>query len=554
MGAGMVQFGGVKRLIAWLLLPLLLAGCERPLERADLVAINGAEPDTIDPSKIRGQPEGRVAYALWEGLTRFDAHGEAEPGSAEKWEITPDGKQYTFHLREGVKWNTGEPLTSQDFIWSWLRAMRDPESDYQYQFFYIRGAKAYTEAADEKSRPSPDTVGIRAPDARTLVVELNNPTPFFIDLCAFYTLMPVHRGCVEASEKRDDSWIRPGKWPKDGLPRSDEVKLVNNGPFTLEEWRMNDRIRLRKNPLYWDAANVKMNTVDLLPAPSPNTAFNFYHSGIADLMMDKSMVPTSLIDDLKKRPDYHAIPVLATYFMRFNVTKKPWNDARVRKAFALVVDKKLITDKVTKAGEVVADAFVPPGTAGYQPPPGLKRDPELARKLLAEAGYPGGANFPVVHYLYTNKTETDEKVAVELQAMIKNELGVSIQLSKQEWPVYLNSLSGLDFDFCRSSWVGDYKDPNTFLDMFLKGGGNNNTGWSNPQYDEWIKLAGQETDQKKRFEYFQQAEAMLIRDAVAVVPLFTYVVIMFYDDKRLGGIYGNLTDEHPFRTMYWKTK
>lgn len=530
----------VIRLLACLL-PLLLAACDRPLERADLVAINGAEPDSIDPAKIRGQPEGRVAYGLWEGLTRFNQKGESEPGAAEKWDISPDGRRYTFHLRPGVKWSNGDPLTAEDFRWSWLRALRDPECDYRYQFYYIRGAEAYGEAKSNEARPKEETVAVTATDASTLVVELNNPTPFFLDLTAFYTLMPVHRPTVDKYERLGESWIRPGK-------------LVSNGPFTMEAWRLNDRIRLRKSPTYWDAANVKMETVDLLPAPSPNTAFNFYHSGVADLMMDKSMVPTSLIDDLKTRPDYHATPVLATYFIRFNVTRKPWDDVRVRKAFAMVIDKQRITDKVTKAGEPPTDAIVPPGTAGYQPPAGISRNTAEARKLLAEAGYPGGAGFPVVKYLYTSRAETDERVAVELQAMIKDELGISIQLAKQEWAVYLTSLSGLDFDFCRSSWVGDYKDPNTFLDMFTKGGGNNNTGWTDPKYDELIRKAGQEPDQKKRFAYFTEAETMLLQQGVAIVPLFNYVVIMFYDDKRLGGVEGNLTDEHPFRTMYWKDR
>ncbi len=510
------------------------------ISRADLVAINGAEPDTIDPAKIRGQPEGRVAYGLFEGLTRFDENGDAEPGAAEKWEISPDARRYTFHLRADLHWSNGDPLTAEDFRWSWLRAMRDPECDYVYQFYYIRGAEAYCNAEDGK-RPDPSTIGISVPDERTLVVELNNPTTFFINLCAFYTMMPVHRKSIEEAERTGEFWMRPGK-------------LVNNGPFTLEIWRLNDRIRMRKNPRYWDAANVRLNTVDVLPVQSPNTAFNYYHSGIADIMMDKSMVPTSLVEELKPRRDYHATPIAGTYFFRYNVTRKPWDDVRVRKAFALVIDRSVIVSKVTKAGEPPVDAMTPAGLGGYTPPEGLKRNPELARKLLAEAGYPGGKGFPVVHYLYTNKTETDEKVAVELQNMFRQELGVTIQLSKQEWAVYLNSLSNLDFDFARSSWVGDYPDPNTFLDMFMKGGGNNNTGWTDPHYDELIRQAGQEADQKKRFALFREAESMLLNDATPVVPLFGYVVIMFYDHDKLAGVHGNLTDEHPFRAMYWKNK
>ena len=529
-----------RRLLQIFLVITMVSGCGRPPDRADLVVINGGEPDTIDPTKIRGQPEGRIAYSLFEGLTRYKATGETEPGMAERWEISPDGLRYTFHLREGVKWTNGDPITAQDFMWSWLRTLREPEAEYKYQLFYIRGAEAFAEAKDDASRPPAESVAIRAPDARTLEVELKNPTPFFIDLTVFYTLMPVHRATVEAAEKAGKSWLRP-------------ETIVNNGPFLLTEWRLNDRIRLTKNPAYWDAANVRLKTVDVLPAPSPNTAFNFYHSGVADVILDKSLVPTSLVPDLKKRADYHATPILATYFIRYNVKRAPFTDVRVRKAFSLVVDKTLLTEKVTQAGEPATDAFVPPGTAGYNPPEGLKRDPDAARRLLADAGFPGGAGFPVVRYLYTNKSETDEKLAVELQAMFKRELGISVLLAKQEWAVYLNSLSSLDYDFCRSSWVGDYLDPNTFLDMFVTGGGNNNCGWSNKRYDDIIALAAKEPDGAKRFDQFREAETILIRDEMPICPLFNYVVLMFYSD-RLGGIAGNLVDEHPFRTMHWKTK
>ena len=527
-----------RRLLFFSLVMTLLSGCGRPPDRADLVVINGGEPDSIDPAKIRGQPEGRIAYALFEGLTRYNAAGNTEPGVAERWEISEDGLKYTFHLRDGVQWSNGDPVTADDFQWSWLRALREPEAEYKYQFYYIRGAEAYGEAKDNASRPPDDSVAIRAPDARTFTVELKNPTPFFLDLTVFYTLMPIHRASVEAAEKAGVSWLRPGI-------------LINNGAFLFTEWRLQDRIRLTRNPRYWDAANTKLNTVDVLPAPSPNTAFNFYHSGVADIIMDKSLVPTSLVPDLKKRADYHATPILATYFIRYNVKRAPFTDVRVRKAFSMVVDKTLLTEKVTQAGEPVTDAFVPPGTAGYQPPAGVKRDPDAARKLLAEAGFPGGAGFPVVRYLYTNTSETDEKIAVEVQAMFRRELGISVLLTKQEWAVYLNSLSALDYDLCRSSWVGDYKDPNTFLDMFVTGGGNNNCGWSNPRYDELIALAAKESDGAKRFDQFREAETILIRDEMPICPLFNYVVIMFYS-ARLGGVEGNLVDEHPFRTMHWK--
>ncbi len=523
--------------ITILAIAAFLCGCGRSPDRGEIVVINGAEPATIDPAKISGQPEGRVANCLFEGLTRYQTNGETEPGIAERWEMSPDGRNYTFHLRQS-RWSNGDPVTAHDFVWSWLRVLKEPDAEYRYQMYYLRGAKEFAEALDAQKNPDETKIGLRAADDRTLVVDLTNPTPYFIDLCAFYTFFPVHRGSIEAAEKADQSWLRAGR-------------LVGNGPFVLKEWRLSDRIRVEKNPHYWDVANVKVQTIDILPVNNPNTAFNFYHSGVADLILDKSLIPTALVNDLKKRPDYHSKPILATYFMRFNVTKKPFDDARVRRAISMVVDKKLITEKITQAGEVPTSAFVPAGTAGYESPEGLKRDIAAARKLLAEAGYPGGQGFPLVRYLYTNRSDVDDKVAVELQSMFKNDLGISINLSKQEWSVYQDSLKNLDYDFARSSWVGDYKDPNTFLDMWLTGGGNNETGWGNKKYDELIDLASQEPDREKRFGFFREAETIVLTEA-AICPLFNYVVIMFYDDKRLGGVEGNLTDEHPFRTLHWK--
>src|SRR5438067_182262 len=350
---------------AALAIPLFFSGCARPPERADLVFLNGAEPETIDPALITGQPEGRIASALFEGLTTFNAAAEAVPGVAERWEISPDGRVYTFHLRENARWS--------------------------------------------------------------------------------------------------------------------------NGAFTLEAWRLNDRVRLKKNPFYWNADHVAMRTVDVLPSARANTAFNYYATGLADLMMDKGLAPTPLMAELKKRSDFHSAPFLGTYFIRFNASRAPFNDARVRKAFSLVMDKSLLVEKITKAGEVPAPSLVPPGTAGYEPPAGLQRNPEQARSLLAEAGFPNGKNFPRVSYLYEGDSDLDRDLAVEIQGMIKRELGIEhFELQPQEWKVYLRSMSALDYDLARSSWVGDYKDPNTFLDMFVTNGGNNRTGWSNANYDQLI--------------------------------------------------------------------
>ncbi|MEO6845656.1 MAG: peptide ABC transporter substrate-binding protein [Chthoniobacterales bacterium] len=499
---------------------------------ADLVMINGAEPETVDPAIITGQPEGRIANALFEGLTSFGPDGKPVPGVAKSWEISPNAKTYTFHLRDNAKWSDGKVVTAQDFVNSWKRTLTpSTASGYAYILYGIKNAEAYGEGKITDF----SQVGVKALDDKTLQVELESPIPYFLDLCAFVTYQPVRLDIVE---KFGDSWIKPGN-------------IVTNGAYTMESWRINDKMRLRKSPTYWNADAVKMNTVDILPISQANTAFNFYLSGAADLTLDKGLVPPSLLDELKHRADFHAAPFLGSYFLRFNCVKSPFKDERVRKAFSMAVDKKRITEKITRAGELPAKSFVPPGIAGYSSPDALPYNPEEARRLLAEAGYPGGKGFPLVRYLYS-EGELNQAIAEEILDMWKQNLGVTINLTRQEWKVYLNSLTSLDYDIARSTWVGDYADPNTFLDMFITDGGNNRTGWSSKQYDAWIAAASREPDPAKRLEILKQAEKLLIDTAAPICPLYYYVGIQLYDADRLGGIQPNLLDEHPIKSMFWK--
>ncbi|MEY4300599.1 MAG: ABC-type oligopeptide transport system, periplasmic component [Verrucomicrobiota bacterium] len=511
---------------------LLLAGCS-PQPRADLVFLNGAEPETLDPALITGQPEGRVANALFEGLLSFDQSGKPQPGMAESWDLSSGGRVYTFKLRDGLVWSDGTPLTAHDFVASWKRTLAPATaSEYAYQLHYLKNAKAFNEGKITDFA----AVGVTAPDDRTLRVELENPTPFFLDLCSFVTLLPAP---LHAIEKHGDNWTKPGN-------------LVGNGAYLLESWRLNDRIRLRKNPRYWNARNVAMETIDVIPVSKANTAFNLYAAGQADLMMDKGLVPPALLGEIKKRDDFHAAPFLGTYFLRYNCSKGPFTDPRVRKAFSLVIDKPSIVERITRAGELPADNFVPPGAAGYIPSSDAGgRDLAAAKRLMAEAGYPDGRGFPMVTYLYS-EGELNEAIAVELQSMWRRELGVNVQLLRQEWKVYLRSLSSLDYDIARSSWVGDYPDPNTFLDMFVTGGGNNRTGWGDPRYDQLIAAAAAELDPSARHDILRQAEKILVHDEMPVCPLYFYVGIQLYDGRRLGGLEGNVLDEHPLKAMFWR--
>lgn len=514
-------------------LALLPCACTPDRPRADLVFLQSAEPETIDPALASDQVSMRISTSLFEGLCRVTQDGRPEPGMAERWEVSEDGKTYTFHLRPGVTWTDGRPVRAADFVESWRRALL-PEtgSDYANLMFVIKGARAF---AEETDRDFPH-VGVHALDEQTLRVELENPTPYFIDLCAFVTLSPVP---AEVVRRHGSAWIKPGN-------------IVGNSAYILDEWLLDDRIRLRKNPRYWDAASVRLATVEVRPVQDANTALSYFHTGGCDLMMDKGMVPPSLTQRLKAEPWFHTGPFLGSWFVRINVTRPPFNDARVRQAFALTVDKKRLVEKITQLGEPVAHGITPPGAGrNYQPPPGLELNVARARELLAQAGYPGGRGFPRVEYLYI-PLPIERSIAIELQSMWEQALGVTVNLTKQEQKVWLKSMRELDYHLCRSSWVGDYNDPSTFLELFTSGNGQNRTGFKSPGYDAFIQAAAKEADPVRRNGIFQQAEALLVSREAAVIPVYHYVGVQFYHADRLEGVQANLIDDHPFRCMRWR--
>lgn len=509
---------------------LFFVGCGHKESTADIIIVNGAEPESLDPAIITGQPDIRVVGSLFEGLTRFDpVTGEGVAGLAERWDISPDRRQYTFHLRTNAFWSNGEPLTAQDIVYSWLRALNPlTAADYAGQLFFVENAEAYNSGKIK----DPDQVGVHAPNDQTVIVQLRSPCPFFLDLCAFPTLSAVPRKWIEAY---GDRWIMTQPLPV-------------SGAYLLEYWRIHDKIRLRKNPRYWDVANTRNNIVDILPIDSATIAMNLYETGQADLVWDKSVIPMELIGVMRDRPDCHRFPFLGNYFIRVNVTKKPLSDPRVRKALALSIDKKKLVEKICKAGEKPADNLTPDGTANYEPPESLKYDPDLARQLLKDAGYPDGNGFPSLQYLF-NSARHNEQMGVELQEIWQRELGIHIELRQVEWKVYLSAQSQLDYDLSRSSWIADYNDPNTFLDMWTSNNGNNRTGWKDPKYDELWNEANREPDIKKRAHILARAETLLLRDAVPVIPIYYWVGVMFYKTNELEGVYGNVVDEHPIQPI-----
>ena len=521
------------RFIVLLLVALIFAGCSRHEPPANITICNANEPESLDPHIVTGVSEMRITKALFDGLTKLEPRNAAPaPGIAERWDISPDGRTYTFHLRSNVVWSTGEPITSDDVVWSWFRALSPATAgDYAGQLFYIKGAEDWYNGKIKE----PSQVGIHALDTRTVQVELNSPLAFFLELCSFPTLAIVPRQVIE---KQGDRWLHAKPLP-------------TSGAFTLGVWRVNDKVRLLRNPLYWDAANTASEIIDVLPTGSPNTALNLYETGVADIVWDKDLVPTELMDVLSKRPDFHSFTYLGTYFYRFNVTKPPFNDVRVRRAFALATDKNRIIAKLTKGAERPASHFVPDGVANYSAPTAPGFDPETARKLLADAGFPGGKGFSRVTYTFFSASggggKLHGKVGIELQQMWHDVLGVDVELRQIERKVFYSQQSKLDYDISTSSWIGDYNDANTFLDLFMSTSGNNRTGWKNARYDSLIKEANLQTDLLKRAEIFRQAEIILVTDDPPIVPLYFYAGFNYYDGDKIKGIWQNILDEHPMQ-------
>jgi oligopeptide transport system substrate-binding protein len=528
------RFFSRARFVLCVAVCVLISSCSRREPPADITILNGAEPESLDPAIIVAQADMRVIQGLFEGLTRVDPKtARAIPGLAQSWEISPDGKIYTFHLRTNLVWSTGGPITADDVVYSWLRTLSPmTASDYAGQLYYLKNAEDFNTGKIKDA----SLVGVRAPDKFTVRVELNHPTLFFLDICAMPLTYVVPRQTIE---KYGDRWLM-------------QKPLPVSGPYELVYWRLNDKVRIKKNPLYWDATNTQSEIIDILPVGSANAAINFYENGQADIVWDASLIPSELLDVLLKRPDFHTFNYLGTYFVRFNVTRKPFDDLRVRQAFALAVDKERIVQKITKGGEQTASHLVPNGTANYHSPDGLGYNLDLARKLLAEAGYPGGKGFPRVEYLFNAPAGGDkihEKVAIELQQMWRDELGVQLDLRQVEAKTFWGMQSRLEYQISRSSWIGDYNDANTFLGMFLSGDGNNRTGWTNSEYDSLIGQANEQTDLKAREKLFQQAETILVRDEVPIIPLYFYNGINYFDTNKIQGIYENILDDHPLQYL-----
>ena len=472
---------------------------------------NGTEPQSLDPQIATGVPEHHVISAVMEGLVLKDRKTlEPRPGVAKTWDISNDGRVYTFYLRENAKWSNGDAHTAHDYVWSWWRALQTTlGNQYAYMLFPIKNAKRYY---DGETSDFSD-VGVKAIDNRTLQVTLTNPTPYFLQLLDHYSLFPVHQATIEKFGRADE---RGTRWSYEG-------NLVGNGPYKLEEWKINRHITVTKNPYYWDEGNVSINSIVFKPVDNAVTEERMFRAGALHVT---SSIPADKIAiyQEKSAPELKITPYLGTYFYRLNINTPQLQDKRVRRALGMAIDRKQLVDNITKGGQIPAYTMTPPGTMGYFPESTLNFDPEAAKRLLAEAGYPNGEGFPPIEILY-NTNEGHRKIAVALQEMWKNYLNIDIKLLNQEWKVYLATESAGDYQISRGGWIGDYVDPNNFLDMFLCNGGNNRTGWCNEEYDRLIlEVAPSQSSHEQRLKIFQQAETMLLED-MPIIPVYTYTSI-----------------------------
>jgi oligopeptide transport system substrate-binding protein len=488
---------------------------------------NGTEPQELDPHIVTGVPEHNIIEALLEGLVSKDPQTlEPTPGVAKRWQISDDGKTYRFYLRDNARWSNGDSMTAHDFVWSWWRALQ-PElgNQYAYMLFVVENAEAFNKGEiDDFSK-----VGIKALDSLTLQVTLNNPTPYFLQLLSHYSTFPVHRKTIE---KFGQPYERGTRWTRVG-------NYVGNGAFVLENWQLNKEIRVRKNPYYWDADSVRLNGIVFRPIENVSTEERMFRAG--QLHITQTLPIDKIAWYRQHKPEVLQVsPYLGTYYYRFNVNKPHLKDKRVRLALNLAIDRKAIVERVTKGGEPPAYTFTPPDTMGYSATPALEFNPEKARTLLAQAGYPNGEGFPVTDLLF-NTSEGHQKIAVAIQQMWKTHLNIDITLNNQDWKVFLSSVSLGDYSLARAGWIGDYVDPNTFLDMWVTDGGNNQTGWSNARYDELVlKLAPAATSQEERYRLLQEAESILL-DELPVVPLYIYTSKSLIQ-PGVHGVYGNLLD------------
>jgi oligopeptide transport system substrate-binding protein len=482
------------------------AGTELAVKQ-ELVRNNGSEPASLDPHKVESDVEFNLISDFFDGLVSVRSDGSIEPRLAEKWE-EKDSTIWTFHLRPGIKWSNGQPITAQDVVWSWQR-LADPKTASPYAS-YLGNMHIENAAEIAQGTKAAETLGVKAVDDHTLQITLTQPTAAFLSMLAHPSLVPLDKALIE---KFGEKWTQPDNF-------------VSSGAYSPKQWVVNEKIVAERNPQYWDNSHTVINKVTYLPVSSETADINRYKAGEIDIVYS---LPQTLFASLKKSiPDQvHVTPKLATYYFEFNTTKAPFNDARVRRALNMALDKDIIADKVLGQGQIPAWVVSQKKIGGVE-----LKSPEYAnwshekrvaeaKKLLTEAGY--NASHPLVFNLLYNTSENHKRIAIAVSSMWSKNLGVEAKLQNQEWKTMLDTMHSGNFDAVRYAWIADYDDASTFLNNFRTGDSENTSQYTNANFDEAMKNAAKADNVVERGQFYQQAENQLAED-VPAIPVYHYVL------------------------------
>lgn len=520
----------MKKVLALLFAALMVFSCfacntQGPAEEFELNVNIASEPESIDPALNTAVDGAVMINHMFEGLYKWidDGNGVAKLvlGQAESVDVNAEKTVYTFKIRENAKWSDGQAVTASDFVYSWQRLV-DPATaaDYCYMADILLNANEIMAGEKDKSE-----LGVKAIDEHTLEVTLHTPCPYFEEIMAFPSLMPVRQDMIE---KGGDQWT------------FDLSTYVGNGPYKMESWEHNSKIRLVKSENYYDFAKLGPNAINFALMDDANAIYAAFNSGQLNFIEE---VPVAEIPTLVEQGKLNIDKYIGTYYVCFQTQKAPFDDVRVRKAFSLAIDRNYIVEQITRTGQVPASGFVPYGVNDAL---GIEGDDfrtvggnymdvskeayeancEEARRLLAEAGYEGGAGFPVVEYLY-NTSDNHKAIGEALQQMWQDELGVTVNLVNQEWNTFLQTRKEGNYSIARNGWIADYNDPMSFLDMWLTGGGNNDAHYSNAEYDALIMQAKSTSDAAERMRLMHQAEDILMGEDVV------HAAIYFYTNKYM---------------------
>ncbi len=543
---GYLQHLTLFHTVICLVLVLLCTGCERE-SRVDqatrdkiLLLGNGAEPKALDPHLVSSTGDSNILRAMFEGLVTNHPSDDTihEPGVAERWEPNEDFSAWHFFLRKDAKWSNGDPVTAHDFVYSYNRLLH-PEmaGPYASMLYFLKNGEQFNQGKIKDFAE----VGVKAINDHELVCTLESPTPFFPDVIKHTTWLPVHQPTIEKYGAMTDTFT---DWQKPG-------NSVSNGAFQLIDWRINAHVKLRRNPHYWDADNVKPNGINFYPIDNSFTEEKAFRNG---LLHATNILPANLIPIYRERndPALRMEPYNGVYFYRCNTDRTPTDNPDFRRALAYAINRETIVNFITKGEQQPTYAFTPPTKGGYIPPDIMSHDPEKAREYLKKAGYESGADVPEFTVIF-NTLEDHKSIAVAIQDMWKKTLGIdNVKIENQEWKVYMATVDEMRYDVSRLAWIGDYVDPTTFLGMWRTGDSNNRTGWSNPDFDRLYKESFFVSDTEERYDILREAESILL-DELPILPVYWYtrVYLIHPDVENWDPL---ILDNHPYKYIELKAK